>query len=388
MIFDVSYLGWVTHHGFNLTGYDYNTVLPYTTWKPTAGPGTNSCGQVINYLDPTAAAANPTTCIGGAQLNSNVIRAMTGYTGWSQISASTNAGEVNYNALQVQINKRFGRRLQFGANYNFSKQLGYSRNQFLPDYLTYNVNGGNRPQVVNINFGYKLPNGTQFTKKNVFTQSLLDGWNLNGVLSFYNGTPLTVGCAVSNQPVGYWYGTPTNTPGLRCQMNGSLWLPDGTTPGTVGSVTSQGGKNYTTDARLWYPFAGCGGGGAALADGTTSNCTVAPNFVLPSASSFGIGNTPLALTYGPGFENADISMSKEFRMGKETRVLQFRAETFNTLNHMNPGNPGTTLTYNYQTLANNNFQYTPAAQTTAGFGVITGVANPARRLALSLRLRF
>jgi hypothetical protein len=161
------------------------------------GPGTNSWGQVLGFLDPTASSVNPATCTGGAFLSSSVIRSITGYSGYSAINVGTNNGESNYNALQVQFNKRFGKKLQFGANYTWSKALAHSpggSNQDLPDKLTYNVTSGNRPQVVNVNFGYKLPNGTGLlpgSAKNYGTRLVLDGWNLNGVLSFYDGTPLT-----------------------------------------------------------------------------------------------------------------------------------------------------------------------------------------------------
>src|SRR5438067_9729051 len=47
------------------------------------------------------------------------------------------------------------------------------------------------------------------------------------------------------------------------------------------------------------------------------------SFVLPGPTSLGIGSTPPTLTYGPGFENWDLSLYKEFRLGSETRVLQF-----------------------------------------------------------------
>ena len=59
-------------------------------------------------------------------------------------------------------------------------------------------------------------------------------------------------------------------------------------------------------------------------------------------------------------------------------MLQIRAESFNTLNHFNPSNPNTTLTYNFQT----------GAQTNANFGAITSAANTARHMALSARFRF
>jgi hypothetical protein len=90
-------------------------------------------------------------------------------------------------------------------------------------------------------------------------------------------------------------------------------------------------------------------------------------------------SVPGFLTYGPGFVNFDLSLYKEFPLGREnSRALQFRVETFNTFNHFNPGNPNTALTYNFAT----------GAQTNAAFGSITTAQNTARKAVLSLRLRF
>ena len=99
---------------------------------------------------------------------------------------------------------------------------------------------------------------------------------------------------------------------------------------------------------------------------------------LPAATSLGIGNTPPTLAYGPGFHNWDLSLYKEFRLGRENRVLQFRIESFNAFNHFNPSNPNTSLTYNFAT----------GAQTNANFGTITSAQNTSRKTSLSLRLRF
>jgi hypothetical protein len=364
-ILDVSYLGWVTHHGYNETGYDLNIVAPYTDWQPTVSAATNSCGQVLALLDPTGSKVNTTTCSGGAFYNANLIRGIYGYEGWQSIGVGTNAGESKYNALQVQFNKRFGRRLQFSANYTFSKQQQFNPgggNQDLPNNLTYVENSnGNRPQVVNGNFGYKLQNGTNLLPdhmRNYTTKLFLDGWNLNGVVSLYDGTSFDVTCGITSNPSGYWFGTPVDTPSSRCQTTGSFYLPPGSTPGSVGS---------TADPRLWYP----------LNAGPSVN-NASAGFQLPSATSFGLGNNPLVDGYGPGFVNADLSLFKEITLGKETRVLQFRAETFNTFNHFNPSNPNTSLTYNYVT----------GAQTNGSFGLITGAQNTARHMALSLRLKF
>jgi hypothetical protein len=94
-------------------------------------------------------------------------------------------------------------------------------------------------------------------------------------------------------------------------------------------------------------------------------------------NTLGIGNTPPTLTYGPGVFNVDMALSKEFRLGKESRTLEFKAETFNMLNHFNPNNPNTGLTLNMSNV-----------NTNAAFGTITSAQIDARRIILSARFRF
>ena len=103
------------------------------------------------------------------------------------------------------------------------------------------------------------------------------------------------------------------------------------------------------------------------------------NFTLPAIDSLGIGNTPPTLLYGFGAFNLDMSLSKNFKFGREDRYgMEFRVETFNTLNHFNPNNPNSGLTYNFTT----------GAQTNAAFGTIQGAQVQARRAIMSLRFKF
>jgi hypothetical protein len=105
----------------------------------------------------------------------------------------------------------------------------------------------------------------------------------------------------------------------------------------------------------------------------------AANFTLPDAASLGIGNTPPSFLYGPGAFNLDLAVAKQFHLGSsESRSIEIRAESFNTLNHFNPNNPNSSLTYNFVT----------GAQTNASFGTIGGAQVQARRMILSMRLRF
>jgi hypothetical protein len=54
----------------------------------------------------------------------------------------------------------------------------------------------------------------------------------------------------------------------------------------------------------------------------------------PTKAELGIGNASKYPFVGPGVENFDVSLFKDFRISSnEIRKLQFRLETYNTLNH-------------------------------------------------------
>jgi hypothetical protein len=287
------------------------------------------------------------------------------YDGYGQIPVWTYVGSNSYNALQVQLKRRAGR-LQWNVNYTWSKTITYLANpytsssnpnpatlspysQWIDTKLTKNV--ANRPHAINLNFGYEIPDGSRFWR-NAFTHQALDGWRFNGGSALFSGRPFTVGCTAQNALPGFWTGTPTGGIPFRCQMGNNPYLPDGHYP------------SQTEDPRLQYAF---------------NQAT----FTLPAADSLGIGNTPPTLFYGPWLINFDMSLAKDFRI-TERKTLEFRVETFNTLNHFNPDLPNASLNYNLS----NQTDLTKAAQTNSTFGVITAAQVPARRAILSLRFRF
>ena len=347
MVLEVAYVGNVAHRIANSNtlgqtgnafGTDVNAVAPLTTWTPAGG-------AVKKYLDPTSSGGGT-----GAFYSTNLIRALSGgYAGFGGVYAYTFIGESYYDALQTSLNKRFSKGLQFGVNYTWSKTILYQHYQWVPDQLNKNVTS--RPHAVNFNFGYDLPNLSQ-RWNNAFARHLLGDWRFYGNGTIFYGSPLTIGCTAVSAPIGYWTGTPTGGIPFRCQMASNniadMWLPSGQYPSS------------TADPRLQYPF--------NKAD-----------FALPPATSLGIGNTPPTLFYGPGVFNVDLALAKDFRLGSEKRILELKVETFNTLNHFNPGNPNTTLNLNFATGANTN----------AAFGTITGTQGvDARRVILSARFRF
>jgi hypothetical protein len=177
-------------------------------------------------------------------------------------------------------------------------------------------------------------------------KQIFGGWSISGGLALFSGTPFGVGCSAQSQPAGYWTGTPTGGIPFRCQMGNEIFLASGQVP------------SATEDPRLQWALN-------------------PKNFSLPAIDSWGIGNTPQTLFYGPGVFNVDLSLAKVLKLG-ESKSLEFRIETFNTLNHFNPNNPNTGLTYNF----------TSGAQTNSAFGIINGTQVDARRSVLSARFRF
>jgi hypothetical protein len=360
-VLDVAYVANVAHHQFlqgsnstSASGIDLNAVRPLTTWTPTANNG--SPGPVTKFLDPTSSGGGT-----GGFYSNNLIRALASpFPGWGGIYQYTESGESNYNSLQVQFNKRIGERFHFGSNYTWSKTLVYSRDQWVPDKLLYNVAGvnsatGQRPHAVNVNFGYAVPGATRYWN-NKFTNVVTNGWNVEGIMTFYSGTPLDITCSANGAPIGYWTGTPTGGIPFRCQQTGPLF----------GNVTP------TVNAPLFYNFNPA-------------------SFALPAVNSLGIGNEQPTVTYGPGVEVVDLNVFKQFHVFGEGKILELRFQAFNALNHFNPGNPNTSLSINCAPV--NGACTAGGANTNSAFGTITNPAGGAGVLAsrkgvVSLRFTF
>ena len=168
--------------------------------------------------------------------STNLIRSMVGYQGIGQIPSVVNNGTSSYNSLQVQLNRRVGRRLTWSANYTWSKTLTYNRNPV--DRRCRPTEDGNRPHAVNANFGYDIWSPRPATVPEAGGGRLA----INGTA---RSTPAaaTASCG-SNNPVGYPNGTPTGSVLFRCQMGNQILAAVGAKP-NVGS---------TADPKLRYPF--------------------------------------------------------------------------------------------------------------------------------------
>jgi hypothetical protein len=320
-------------------------------WSPNGGTCSAAvpanCSGTLNpaYVNPAQTSAI---------LNINLLRTLIGYNGIADITSFTSNSGSNYNSLQEQLNKRFGKSLKFSSNWTWQKTLSIVPNQYLANNLVKTASG--RKQVVNIQLSYSVPSLTRFVGKNFATKAVFDGWNIDGVLSYFSGNPDGVSCSVSSgTPTGAFSGQNGVAGGVpfRCSVAGDPFLPAGSSPSTANNNAAN------TDPSLWYPISATG-------------------FKLPALSTYGFGNAPQVVFWGPGYENEDVSVYKAFTLKKESQQFILRADITNVRNHFNPGDPNTSYAFNYSTGANTN----------ASFGQITSQTGVPRYISLSLRFKF
>ncbi len=97
-----------------------------------------------------------------------------------------------------------------------------------------------------------------------------------------------------------------------------------------------------------------------------------PNaFVLPPAGTW--GNLGRGVYTGPGLEELDASLFKNIALSERAH-LEFRAEFFNVLNHVNLGTPNATVF--------------SGASINPSAGLITTLATTPRQIQFGLKLMF
>jgi Carboxypeptidase regulatory-like domain/TonB-dependent Receptor Plug Domain len=311
--------------------------------------------------DPTLVAANPTALLGNNALPANLLRPLRGY---GQINLYESAATSNYNALQLNLNRRFGKGVTFGVAYTWSKVLTtatsdttFVRADNLTQLADYAPANFDRRQVFVLNYVYQVPN---LAAGNGFTHLITNGWQISGVTQILTGSPFTPAFTISGA--------------------GSQNI----TGNTVANSTYEG-------ARIGY-VQGCNPytGSSDPFNRLNANC-----FFAPKPGSLGL-ESGLNWLYTPGLVNFDVSVQKEFKF-KERFRIQLKADAFNIFNHPNFTGLNTTLNftaYPNPVLANNATPYNSAGQlvNVTGFGSATvpvpGLAGSSRVLQTLIRVQF
>ena len=260
------------------------------------------------------------------------------YVGYNPTGLQATAfdGISNYNSLQVTVRKQLSHGVSFQGAYTWSKSMtdllvdsansnnaGDLAQQYGPSYF-------NHPQRFIINYSWDIPTGNH----NGAAGKLLSGWNISGVTTVQNGTPITFADGGAGTAYGT-QGTGTTSGFGRAQLCPGATAATIATPGGIESRLGgySGGPGY------FNPSAFCDAP-AILPNGVTvfyptatqtaqAQCTAA-NGGNGCATLF--GNSGMGLILGPGQFNFDTSILKSTKI-TERSTLQFRAEFYNLLNH-------------------------------------------------------
>ena len=224
------------------------------------------------------------------------------YSGYNTITDKQNTAVSSYNALQASL-RHTSHGLTLQVAYTWSHAIDDSTSTYqetaggINDYTLSRWKGTgdlNRAQVLQANYVYALP----FFKNSssAVARQALGGWQISGITSFFTGEPTDFNCGVT--------GYNTNLGGsYRCDVIGKVAPTKGTYDDPVYGPTRQ----------WWNP------------------ATVAQPLFSELSTTY--GNMGRNILTGPGRNNWDMALEKNFPLHGEAFKLQFRLETFNTFNH-------------------------------------------------------
>jgi len=234
----------------------------------------------------------------GRLLQDNEINAGASNPNFGTILLYENGLTSDYNALQLQFQRRLSQGLQALASYTWSHCQDYGSFNVALSYQRGNCNFDVR-QNFSSAFSYELPNVSQ----NRAIGALLHHWGLDDRFTARTGFPVTLqsGLSVVNPATGGAYDGGLNiVPGQPFYIYGSQC------------------------AAVYGNGLSCPGGRAINPDA----------FSEPAAGV--VGNAPRNFVRGFGAWQMDLAVRREFPIHERLK-LQFRAEAFNIFNHPNFG---------------------------------------------------
>ena len=264
-----------------------------------------------------------------------------------------------YNALQITVNQRMTRGLQFSAAYTFAKMIDeISGLQTASDVNT----GTNEAVYQNI----KLTKGlSAFDNRNVFTLSsiydlpfgtgasgmaakVLAGWQISGILTLRDGFRGTIEQSNRLSGIGIRQELPDLVAGFS--NNPISGVSAGCTLGTGANARTIAAGTPLGTPDLYYDI-----------------CAFAQS---PALTLGNLGRNTMSL---PGLASVDFTLGKDTKITEAT-TLQFRFEAYNLLNRVNLGNPSESV-------------FETNGQPTSTAGRITS-SKTARQLQFGLKLMF
>jgi hypothetical protein len=211
------------------------------------------------------------------------------YSGFTNIIAIQQAGNSNFNSLQIKAERRFSKGLGFTSVYMWGHAIDDR-----PSTGTSLTQDNNNMSAERGDSDFDVRHRATFSGMYRIPFKRLGDWNLTGILVLQSGRPFTV---FFNQD---WSGARSG----------------GDRPNAVDGVST---KPLDQGPNQWINPAA---------------------FSVPARGTFGnLGRNTLR---GPGYQALDVSLSREFQF-RESGQLQIRLDAFNLLNHPNFNLPSSSL---------------------------------------------
>jgi hypothetical protein len=273
------------------------------------------------------------------------------YLGFADIWYYTYGANSSYHSLQTALRRRYKNNLTYNVIYTWSKAMDYadddasSTGQTVSSLIStkiwnYGKAGFDRTHIFRFTWNYNLPRVSRLAPNRLVKQ-VFDNWQISGIVTFQSGAPMGISPAYSpSQDIT------GSTDSGRVVLVANPLLPRGDR--TFSQV-------FNTAAVAAPPYAAC-------------------ENAHPSMACW--GDAPKDVFRGPGINNWDTSLFKNFVLYRERLRGQLRVEAYNVFNHTNFSGVDNTARFN-----------ATGQQTSTTFGQYNA-AQFARRLQLVLRFSF
>jgi hypothetical protein len=253
-------------------------------------------------------------------------------TGAQQIITNVSGANSSSHQLQVTVDKRMNHGLSFRAAYTLSKTIDDSsgfraRSSTYTDPLNPRLDRGladfDARQRFVISPIWQIPFGSKGTS---LLSKVAGGWSVASVISFQSGNPFSIFSNNNSSESDNFLDRPDIIGPVQIFSNPRqirTFEINPNDPVHLSCVTSNGmdpvTHNPTVTGHFWF-------------DPTNINCANAP-FTAGGVPLFSHGNMGRNTLRGPGINNWDISLLKDFKF-TESKSLQFQASFFNAFNHV------------------------------------------------------
>jgi len=238
------------------------------------------------------------------------------------VSVVTSGQTANYNALQVELEKRLSNHFAFKGSYIWSRtmesaQLQSTTSAVIPQNFEFirEDKGRSDDDLRNRMVASLVWKPDYFTKYNRYTRSVLNGWTIAADAFLQSGMPFTVTTGVN-----------TNNDGQGTAKDRASLVPG------VNPYKTYANRGQEVGGFL-NPLAFC----AASAAGCPNLSQTTGN----AAQSLD-GTTQRDGFTGPGFKDINMSLFRDFGIYGRVK-LQVRAEAINAFNFVDLGNPSAAL---------------------------------------------